>query len=31
MANAIVSAARKLEEITKSYVDTRDKVLALGK
>jgi len=31
MANAIVSAARKLEEITKSYVDTRDKVLALDK
>lgn len=31
MLNAIVSSARKLEEITKSYVDTRDKVLALGK
>jgi hypothetical protein len=31
MLNAIVSAARKLEEVLKSYKDTRDKVLALGK
>lgn len=31
MLNAIVSAARKLEEVNKSYIETRDKVLALGK
>ena len=31
MINAIVSAARKLEEVTKSYIEARDKTLALGK
>jgi len=31
MLNAIVSAARKLEEVAKSYKETRDKTLALGK
>jgi hypothetical protein len=31
MLNAIVSAARKLEEVAKSYIETRDKVLALGR
>ncbi len=31
MANAIVSAARKLDEVLKSYKETRDRVLALGK
>jgi len=31
MYKAIISAASKLEEVSKSYKETRDKVLALGK
>lgn len=29
--NAIMGAARKLEVVNKSYIETRDKVFALGK